>query len=190
MKKKYFLYAIVLSLVLTSIGVAAYASQTQEANSINGLVAKIAQKFNLPQSDVQSVFDEHNTEMKATREQKMTEMKEQSAQKVKDELAQAVIDGKLTQAQVDLLLAKKAELQAEMPTINQSASKDSLTQKTKEEMSAERETRQAEAKTRQDALKQWATDNGILEEYLNLICGMNGKGGRGMGGGMGNNFSK
>jgi len=167
MSKKYFLYAIVLSLVLTSIGVAAYASQTQETGFMNGngIVARIAQKFNLSESDVQSVFSQHNTEMKANFQQK-----------VEDKLTQAVTDGKLTQAQMDLILAKKAELQAQMPTINHSP--------------ADREVRQAEAKARQDALKQWTTDNGIPEKYLSLICGMNGKGGRGMGNGIGNNFPK
>jgi DNA polymerase III alpha subunit (gram-positive type) len=176
MNKKYFLYAIVPALLLASAGAVAYASQAQDVNPMAGIVAKIAQKFNLSQNDVQAVFDEYKNEEKTERGAKMQETQAQMEQKVKDELTQAVSDGKLTQAQMDLILAKRSELQAERSTVTQQAQEKSST-KTKEEMEAERDARQTEMKSKQDALKQWATDNGISEEYIRFVGGMPGFGG-------------
>jgi uncharacterized protein YwqG len=189
MNKKYFLYAIVPALLLASVGAAAYASQAQDANPMAGIVAKIAQKFNLSQNDVQAVFDEYRDEEKIERDAKMQETQAQMEQKVKDELTQAVSDGKLTQAQMDLILAKRAELQAEKPAMSQQAPGKPSTSKTKEEMEAERTARQAEMKSKQDALKQWATDNGISEEYLKFVGNMPGFGGERKGFGNINNQS-
>jgi uncharacterized protein YwqG len=152
-------------------------------------VAKIAQKFNLSQNDVQAVFDEYRDEEKIERDAKMQETQAQMEQKVKDELTQAVSDGKLTQAQMDLILAKRAELQAEKPAMSQQAPGKPSTSKTKEEMEAERTARQAEMKSKQDALKQWATDNGISEEYLKFVGNMPGFGGERKGFGNINNQS-
>lgn len=84
-------------------------------------------------------------------------------------LEQAVKDGKLTQAQADLIKAKHQELRQSMNLQGKTAAE-----------------RQAALTAQADALKQWAKDNGIPEEYAQIGPGnMMGKGG--MGRGMHNN---
>lgn len=138
MNKKYFLYAIIPVIALASVGLGVYASETQGENPMSNLVAKIAQKFNLQEADVQAVFNEHRTEMQTNMQTKFAER-----------LSQAVTDGKLTQAQADLITAKRAELQAERPQLANGE------KPTKELMQAH-----------QTELKQWATDNNIPLEYV------------------------
>jgi len=188
MNKKYLLYAILPVMLCATIGGVVLADSTvTKTNPMSGLVAVIAQKFNLNVSDVQAVFDEQKTKMGAERETNKADMQAEMQQKFADELKQAVTDGKLTQAQADLILAKKAELDAQKPSINVAPKDRTQTSKTKEEMESEMKTRQAEMKAKQDALKQWATDNGIPEEYLRLLGGecMGGHGGHGGPGGNG-----
>src|SRR5690349_14401657 len=64
------------------------------------LVQKIAQKFGLKESDVQTVFDE-------VRSEKQTEMQARFEEK----LTQAVKDGKITEAQKTAIIAKHKEMQ-------------------------------------------------------------------------------
>ena len=135
-----------IAAAVTTLGaVGALGMQTVNAatdpstNPASGLVQKIADKFNLNQADVQSVFDAQRTEMEAARQQEM-----------KDELAAAVSAGKLTQDQADKVTAKLAELKA---------NRDSLKDKTPQE-------RRDAIKAARDALQQWATDNNIPSEYL------------------------
>ncbi|MFA5185964.1 MAG: hypothetical protein WC551_05730 [Patescibacteria group bacterium] len=155
--------AIALSGV-AAVGTGVYAAQKTPGvqDRMNGIVQAIAAKFNLSQSDVQKVFDEQHAKQQA-------EMQAKQEQNFKDRLTQAVADGKLTQAQADLVTAKHAEVQAFMK---------GLEGKTAEE-------RQAAMKTESEALKQWATDNKIPENYFIMGSGMGpGRGGQ-MGRGMG-----
>jgi len=151
MNKKYFLYVIMPVMVMVAVGGAVYADSTTNGkiNSMSNLVLVIATKFNLNVSDVQAVFDEQNNIMKANRQQNQAEMASKMKEQLATELSKVVADGKLTQVQADLITAKKEELQVQRTT-----------QKTREEI-----------QTQQDALKQWASDNNIPEEYLNLVCG-------------------
>lgn len=86
-------------------------------------------------------------------------------------LTQAVTAGKLTQAQADLIVAKRAELKAA-----HEANEDQALTK------AQRETAM---KAEREALKAWATANNIPEQYLLGGEGRGGHGGPGMMGGMG-----
>jgi len=139
MNKKYFLYAIIPALVLASIGgVAVYAQNATGNNSMQDLVAKIAQRFNLNQNDVQAVFDEQKTEMHANMQTKFAE-----------KLSQAVTDGKITQAEADAITAKREELQVKRPNMANGE------KPSKELMQAH-----------QTELKQWAEDNNIPIQYL------------------------
>ena len=139
MNKKYFLYAIIPALVLASIGgVAVYAQNATGNNSMQDLVAKIAQRFNLNQNDVQAVFDEQKTEMHANMQTKFAE-----------KLSQAVTDGKITQAEADAITAKREELQVKRPNMANGE------KPSKELMQAH-----------QTELKQWVTDNNIPIEYV------------------------
>lgn len=144
------------------IGVTAVnaATTTDTTNPMSSLVEAVASKFNLNKTEVQAVFDEQKTKMEAERETK-----------VKEEVAQLVTDGKITQAQADKINAKRAELQKE-----REANKDAASTKTREEMKTEMDTQRTE-------LEKWATDNGISTDYLRYVMGGgHGPGGPGMGG--------
>lgn len=90
--------AVVLALgVIASVG---YFGVNQVSAADNNpmhqnLISKIAQKFNLKESDVEAVFD-------AVRDEKRDEMKKSREEK----LTQAVKDGVITEAQKTLLLSK------------------------------------------------------------------------------------
>ena len=140
--------AIVLAVLGT--GIARAASGTSTGTSI---VDKIAERFNLNKSDVQQVFDQ----------QKQDSQNAHAQQQVAT-LDQAVKDGKITQAQEDLIKAKLGEVKTFM---------DSLNGKTPAE-------RQAAMKTEMDAIKQWVAANNIPSQLLRI--GGPGMGGAGMGG--------
>ena len=122
---------------LTGLGAASAASTT--ADGPDGLIDKIAQKFNLKRDDVKAVFDEHKSEREAAHQQKLEEL-----------LNQAVTDKKITSDQKDKILAKLEELK----TFRQS-----LQDKTEDERHAAMEAKRAE-------LEQWAKDNNIPMDYL------------------------
>ncbi len=92
--------------LITLIGVTAAGStkvlaQTTLSGPFSGLIDKIAQRFNLNRSDVQSVFDQYKDDRKNMMETKFTQ-----------QLDTAVSSGKITEAQKQLILAKRQELQA------------------------------------------------------------------------------
>ncbi len=96
---------LVLSIIALSIaGIALFGTIKAYAQNTIGnqstAASTIAQKFGLAENDVQSVFDEmrseHQQEMKALFEQKLT---------------QEVTDGKITEAQKQAILAKRQELE-------------------------------------------------------------------------------
>lgn len=135
---------------ITGLGVASAADQTSSnTNPMSGLVSAIAKKFNLKETDVQAVFDENRSQMEAQRE---TE--------VKDQVAQLVKDGKLTQAQADLINTKRVELQKEREA-------NRTSDQSKSDMEA-----------RKTALDKWFSDNNIPTDYRYLVFG----GGHGHGG--------
>ena len=163
MKKQLAIAGIVAGIATAGVmgaGIASAATaSTNPANPMSSLVDAIASKFNLNKSDVQAVFDEQKTKMEAERETK-----------VKEEVAQLVVDGKITQAQADKINAKRAELQKE-----REANKDSAGTRTREEMKSEMDAKKTE-------LEQWAKDNGISTDYLRYVMGGHGHGGPGFGG--------
>jgi histidinol phosphatase-like enzyme len=143
-RKGKYIAAVALILGLSTIGYGAHAAGTAQTgtngvNPMTGLVTALSQRFNLNATDVQKVFDEQHAQMEAAH---------QAQEKIA--LQQAVTDGKLTQAQADLITAKRAELET---------ARLSLEGKTKEE-------RDALMKTQMDALKQWATTNNIPVGYV------------------------
>jgi hypothetical protein len=141
---------------ITGLGMASAATQNgSSSNPMSGLVSAIAKKFNLKESDVQSVFDENRTAMEVQRE---TEVKGQVAQLVKD--------GKLTQDQADKINAKRAELQKQRD-VNRTSMDSKTDTERKAAMDAER-----------TALDTWFTDNNIPTDYRYLVFG----GGHGHGG--------
>lgn len=78
--------------------------QAQEASSgrHETIVQELSSRFGLDQSELESFFDEKKADKKA-----------EMAANAEDRLAQAVEAGELTQTQVDAILAKRDELQAQ-----------------------------------------------------------------------------
>lgn len=153
---------VIIASSITALGVTglaggavfATANSTSGTDPMSGLVSAIATKFNLKKDNVQKVFDEQRTQMETQREQE-----------VKDQVAQLVKDGKLTQAQADKINAKRAELVKEREANR--TSEQNLTD-------AQRKTKMEERKT---ALDTWFKDNNIDSQYVYLLMG--GHGGRG-----------
>ena len=131
----------------------AFAQTTTTQNPMSSLIQSIATKFGLNQADVQAVFDaerqKHQAQMKANFEKQLT---------------QYVTDGKLTEAQKQLILQKRSELQA-----TRKSQKESNTSLTPEE-------RKSQMDAEKTALQAWAKENGIAMQYLMP------QGGRGHGG--------
>jgi hypothetical protein len=119
--------AVIAMLGLGGAAMAATSNTTHQ----DSLAQKIADKFHLNKSDVQSVIEQNHQDKQAKHEQML-----------KDKLDQAVKDGKLTQAQEDKLIAKLKELHDQKKTDNKAD-------------------RKADRKAAHDELQQWAKDNGI-----------------------------
>lgn len=135
---------------IATIGAASTAAGVQAATSNStkqdSIVDKISQKFNLNKDDVQKVFDEdraaHETERQA---------------KLEEKLSQAVKDGKITEDQKSKIIAKIAEIKADMET-----HKDTMKDKTAEERKALMEQKRTE-------IEAWAEENNIPLEYLMVM---------------------
>lgn len=142
------------------VGGGAYTAKAASApgTHVSDLVQKIAQKFGVPQADVQAVFD-------ADRQEHMQRMQAQAEQRLTD----LVTAGKITHAQKDLIVAKQKELEA-----NRQANFEAMKGKTHAERKAAMDAQRTE-------LEAWAKTNGIDLQYLMLGHGM---GGRGHHGGM------
>jgi hypothetical protein len=158
-KTKVIVFSVIaLCLLATGFGIvkAAYGPN----DSMGGLVSAVAKKFNLSETDVQSVVSEYRTQNQAQRQAEMQ-------QRFTERINQAVTDGKLTQAQANLIIAKKAELEAK----NQE-----LQGKTGEE-------RKEAMQGIMTELKQWMTDNNIPQQFFSMGFdkGQGGRGGRGGG---------
>lgn len=115
------------------------------------LVQMIATKFGLNPTDVQTVFDDYKTQRQSQMETSYEAM-----------LSQAVKDGKISQAQMQLILAKHKELQAD-----RSANISNWKNETPDQ-------RKASMQTQKQALQTWATQNGIDIKYLFGGFGMRG----------------
>ena len=119
------------------------------------LIQRLVQKFGLKTEDVRSVFDTVRDERQAQMQQKLT-----------DKLDALVKEGKLTEAQKQLIIAKHTELQAQ-----REKDKDTLKNLTWDE-------RRAKMQAQRTDLETWAKQNNIDIQY---VLGF----GRGKGLGMG-----
>ncbi len=149
-KKTVTTLALVTVLGLGGLGATSSFAQTTNTsdNHMTSLVQKIATKFGLKQADVQAVFDEEHQAREAAMEAK-----------VETQLSQYVSDGKITEAQKQLILQKRKELAAKHETLR--ATMQNLTpEERKSKMEAER----AE-------LDAWAKQNGIDTQYLMMFGG-------------------
>jgi hypothetical protein len=117
------------------------------------LIAAIAQKFNVPQDQVQQVFNDHRAKRQSEMQAKMDER-----------LTQLVKDGKLTEDQKQAIIAKLAE---EKNNFNPDSFKDLTPAQRREKMEQHRQ-----------EMENWAKSQGI---DLSVIMPMKmGRGGHGM----------
>lgn len=105
MKKQFITAGIATAVGVTGlVGVGVANAETSAngagAHPMSSLVEAISSKFNLDKTKVQAVFDEQHTKMEAQR-----------TEDVKSKLSQLVKDNKLTQDQMDKIVAKRAELE-------------------------------------------------------------------------------
>jgi glycine cleavage system pyridoxal-binding protein P len=156
-KKPLLIAGITSSVALASIvGAGAASAETTSTNGPDGLIQKIAQKFNLKEAEVKAVFEEQKTVREAEHQKSFEER-----------LTKAVTDGKITEEQKEKIVAKVAELKAE-----RGANRDTMKDKTDAERRTAMEARRAE-------LEKWAKDNNVPIEYLHPGGGMHGPGGHG-----------
>jgi hypothetical protein len=151
-KKKFILPVVmVMALGLALAGgayVKAEAATTSDSGTHKTIIQRLVERFNLNTADVQAVFDAEKTD-------RQTEMKA----KEEAQLTQLVTDGKITEAQKQLIVAKRAEMEANRPA---EPAKDSTLTPTQ---------RKAEMEARRTALETWAKENGIDTQYLYLLGG-------------------
>ncbi len=159
-KKRLAIASVIATLSAGALGAGTvFAAQhgSGQQYGMSGLVQAISQKFHLAPNDVQAVIDQQ-------RQQMMDQMNKKFTDRLATSLIQAVKDGKLTQAQVDAITAKQAELKTFEASLQGKNPTD----------------RQAAMKTKMDSLTQWAKDNGIPEQYVLIGRGVMGRQGMGM----------
>ena len=146
-KKALFIASAIAALGVSALSAgtvfAAQRSPGHAGRNMSGLVNAIAKRFHLAPADVQSVFDEQHQAMS-------DQMKQRFADRLAASLTQAVKDGKLTQAQADLITTKQTEIKTFM---------DGLKDKSKAD-------RQTAITTEIASVKAWAQANNIPEQYV------------------------
>ena len=135
----------------TFIGVTSVSAQDATDKS-QSIIQKLAQRFNLNESDVKAVFvEEHQarqSQMKIAFEQRLT---------------QAVTDGKITEAQKTAILSKFSEVKA--AKLNPGQFKNQKPEQRKQTM-----------EQKKSELETWAKENGLTLETLQSLIGHGGKG--------------
>lgn len=160
MKKQLVIASAVATLGLAGLAGGAAFATSQSDTGTNSLVNAIATKFNLKTADVQAVFDANKAQMHAEREQQ-----------VKNQVAQFVKDGKLTQAQADKINAKRAELEKAREA--ERAADQNLTESQRQ---AKREQMRTQMDAKKAELDTWLKDNGIDAQYRYLLMSGHGHG--------------
>lgn len=166
MRKSIIIPALAITIVGTGVLASnkIFAQSTVTANPMSTVVQKIADKFGLNTTDVQAVFDQDRTDRQAEMETKY-----------ENQLTQFVTDGKITEAQKQLILSKHKELEAARQTERQR-----MEGMTDDERKAAMEANRTKMETERSALEEWASQNGIDMQYI-MGFGMHGGHGPGMG---------
>lgn len=172
MNRKFILPVMILAIVSTTLfGIAhTYAGSTPaERAKYPAVVQKIADKFGLKVTDVQAVFDQDKVD-------RQTEMQT----KFEDQLTKDVTDGKLTEAQKQAIIAKRAELLTNIQSGVLKGQPENFKNMTEAERKTALEQRNTQMETQKASLETWAKENGIDLKYLyGLGMGGFGFGGRG-----------
>lgn len=158
--KKLTAVALLLGTVVMGGSLLIGSASASNSDHRSALMERIATKFNLNTSEVETVFNEE-------RDARRAEMKA----KFEDRLAQAVRDGKITDAQKSLIIEKHESLINERETL-----KEAWRNMTREE-------RKSAMEKRRNDLESWMKANNIPDGIFGLGMGMGkvGRGGHGMG---------
>lgn len=151
-KTKLLLPVLALTLATAAVvGVSSVSAQS-ETEPHQTIIERLAERFGVETSEVQSVFDEVHQERQAEREAQVSER-----------LQAAVDAGDLTAEQMQLILDKMAQMRQNKPE-----KPENWQDLTQEERRAAMETRREEMQTRKAKLEIWAEEHGIDLQYLHL----------------------
>lgn len=153
--KKIILPALAIAGLLAVGSFSATTVQAMDNERGLPLIQRIAERFNLEESDVEEVFSQYRVEHQVAMQERFEER-----------LSSLVEEGKLTQEQADALIQKHEEMRADH---------EALLQASPEEREEYRAAHRAE-------MQAWADEQGI---DLTIIGSMEGKGPRGGGSGEG-----
>lgn len=169
--KKSLLIPIVTVLVIGGAGLTAASAVRADdtASSQNSFVSRLAERFGLDATEVQTFMqEEHETRQAERQAERQTRLEER--------LTQAVSEGSISEEQKQLLLNKHAELQAEREANRPEMGE--MHDLTDEERAAKRAERQATGEAKRAELEAWAHENGI---DLSLLMPEKGERGEGFG---------
>jgi len=155
MKKRIIFPALALGILTTAGFWGANQVLASQGELGNGLVQRLAEHFNLNQTEVEDVVNQYRNEQQS-------QMQAERQTQTEERLNQAVSDGQITQAQKDALTAKLAEFQADRPNM----------------AGSDPEERQADMESHRTAMTAWVEANGIDPNILPNILGrgLNGEG--------------
>jgi preprotein translocase subunit SecD len=144
MNKKIIMAVVIAAFIgLVIFGTTTIQAQTTKPNGFTNIISSLAKKLGIGEDRVQSAFDSIRDERQA-----------QMQKAYEERLNQLVKDGKITEAQKKLILAKHQEMQK-----NQQANKNKM-------------------QTQRQELLDWAKKNNIDPQYL---FGFSGRGKMGFG---------
>lgn len=193
-KKSLLAAALVLSLGASGI---ILTSNSSAASARDSLIAKLATKFNVDESEIEAVFDEFKDERQAD-----------LAAEVSDDLQDRVDSGDITAEQKTAIEEKLAEIQAERETnreeleawadengidykylmgghgprgndssfLDDAVEDGDITEEQKAHIETKRDELEANREAERDALETWADENGINLEDMMLGRGRHGFG--------------
>ncbi len=144
MKTRILLPAIAIVITgIAAFGAIGTFAQTTATDPHTSIIQKLVTKFGLKEDEVKAVFNEERAERQKEMQTRLEER-----------LTQAVTEGKITEDQKKLVLAKHEELQKERET-----NQEMMQNATPEE-------RRAKMQERRQELQTWAEQNGIDIQYL------------------------
>lgn len=156
-KMMFVLAAIAIVIASSSVTAKAYAQAAPNGGDrMQSLVQKLASRFGLKTSDVQAVFDQDRTDRRAAMQANY-----------EARLTRLVKDGKITEAQKTLILAKHQELAAKRQSEMQA-----MQGKTAEERRALMQSRKTVREAERTEIEAWAKANGIDVTYVMGFGGM------------------
>lgn len=150
MNNKLILIALVLSVVGVGLAGSVKVYAQSSVHPASALVHRLASRFGLQAGDVQAVFDADRSDRRA-----------QMESKYETRLSQYVKEGKITEIQKQLILAKHEEIQK-----NRLSELEQFKSMNTDERIAARKARITSMDAGRKSLEEWATSNGIDMQYV------------------------